>query len=119
MKTYNQLMTEIFGFRKKGVPISAPTKRFPDSGEANDWMSQKVSYYEKYKPDALYRLFDPSTGDYLPLDVHVGSSWKKEHQEHYRELKKKYPEAVKKARESFNKNSMISRSVVGDPEDFR
>ena len=118
MKTYTQLITEIFGMKKKTETIPLPQKRFPSSGEANDWMSQKVAHYARHKPETLYKLFDPTSGDYLPGDVHVGSSWKDDHQEHYRSLKKQHPAAAKKAKESARKNSYLGSSTVGDREDY-
>jgi hypothetical protein len=102
--------------------ITEPTKlsieRFPSSDKANDWMSKKVAYWAKNKPNELHNLFDPSSGDYMPLDVHVGSSWKKEHLDHYRNIKKQYPDAVKKAKDSTQKYSSYGYSSVGDRADF-
>jgi hypothetical protein len=118
MKTYTQLITEIFGIKKKTETIPLPQKRFPASGEANDWMSQKVAHYARHKPESLHRLFDPTSGDYLPADVHTGSSWKDNHQEHYRSLKSQHKDAAKKAKESARKNSYLGSSAVGDREDY-
>ena len=81
-------------------------------------MSQKVAHYAKYLPNELSKLFDPSSGDYLPISVHVGSSWKEEHQCHYREIKNLFPDAVKKAKEEFSKARHINQAIVGDTEDF-
>lgn len=108
---------EIFKFFKKKEK-EPELKRFPDSHEANDWMSKKVEHAIKHKPKTAHNLFDPSSGDYMPKDVHVGSSWKPEHQEHYRSLKKKHPELVKKAKESFKTSGQYSQSRVGDNQDF-
>lgn len=91
---------------------------FPDSHTANEWMSQKVAHYAEYQPNELSRLFDPSSGDYLPISVHVGSSWKEENQSHYRKIKKQFPDAIKKAKEEFYKARHINQAIVGDPEDF-
>ena len=108
---------EIFGIFKKKEK-EPELKRFPDSHEANDWMSKKVEHAIKHKPKTAHNLFDPSSGDYMPKDVHVGSSWEPEHQEHYRSLKKKHPELVKKAKESFKTGRQYSQSRVGDDQDF-
>lgn len=91
---------------------------FPDSNTANEWMSQKVAHYAEHLPNDLNRLFDPSSGDYLPISFHVGSSWKEEHQCHYREIKRQFPDAVKKAKSEFVKAKHINHAIVGDPEDF-
>ena len=81
-------------------------------------MTQKVAHFAKHKPEILHNLFDPTSGDYMPRDVHVGSSWKKEHETHYRALKKEHPEAVKKAKESSEKHNYLGSSIVGDREDY-
>jgi hypothetical protein len=114
---FNMLKFRNF-FKKKNVSPEPST--FPSSSQtSNDWMSKKVEHYAKHKPKNLHTLFSPASGDYLPLSVHVGSSWKKEHQDHYRELKKQHPEAVKKAKEmTRGLAGQLSKSKVGDYEDF-
>lgn len=104
---------------KRRPAVEAPKERFPNSNKANDWMSQKVAHYERHKPSELHHLFSPASGDYMPKDVHVGSSWKKEHEDHYNELKKKHPEAVAKAKEmTTGIAGRVSLSRVGPNADF-
>lgn len=94
-------------------------ERFPSSSSANEWMSKKVEHYAKHKPKDLHTLFSPASGDYMPRDVHVGSSWKQEHQEHYRKLKAQHPEAVEKAKElTHGLAGRVAKSTVGDPTDY-
>lgn len=109
------------GFRAKPRQASAPLffgPRFPASDKANDWMSDKLRHWKTYNPDIAYLLLDPSSGDYMPLAVHVGSSWKAEHQSYYRQLKADNPDLVAKGRKSYSDGGRFYRSRVGDPEDF-
>lgn len=108
-------------FKKKDSrpAVEHPKERFPDKHKANEWMSQKVAHYARHKPNELHHLFSPASGDYMPKDVHVGSSWKKEHEDHYNELKKQHPEAVKKAKEmTTGIAGRVSLSRVGPHADF-
>lgn len=105
-------------FKKKAKP-TLDLPRWPNSNNANEWMAAKAEYYAQHDPENLPTLFSPATGDYLPLSIHVGSSWKPEHQAFYRELKKKYPEAVEKAKEiTTGLAGRVSLSRVGDDSDF-
>lgn len=104
---------------KKKKPEHFNGVRFPDSHDANSWMSKKLEHYKKHMPDEAHTLFSPASGNYMPADVHVGSSWKKEHENHYRALKTKHPELVKRAREMTDGIAgRVSRSRVGDSQDF-
>lgn len=106
-------------FKKKLKKPEYNLPRWPSSNNANEWMAAKAEYYSQYEPESLANLFSPASGDYLPLAVHVGSSWKPEHQTFYRELKKKYPEAVAKAKDiTTGIAGRVSLSRVGDQEDF-
>lgn len=111
------MIKAFFKEQSRDVPIP-PVKRYPNSDEANEWMRQKLDYYRYHLPESVSNLFDPSRGDYLPIAVHVGSSWKPEHQTFYRELKKEVPEAVAKAKKDFKTGGQYWQSRVGDPEDF-
>ncbi len=82
-------------------------------------MTKQVKYYSTYHPESLPTLFSPACGDYLPLKVHVGSSWKPIHQEYYRVLKSQFPGAVKAARElTDGLPGRVSLSRVGDCLDY-
>ena len=106
-------------FKKKLKKPELNLPRYPNSNDANEWMEAKADYYAQYDPGSLPNLFSPASGDYLPLTVHVGSSWKPEHQAFYRELKKKYPKAVEQAKEmTTGIAGRVSLSRVGDPQDF-
>lgn len=105
-------------FKSRKIPCFSGSK-YPTSAEANQWMTDRIEYYKKYYPKELPTLFSPACGDYLPIFVHVGSSWKPEHQEYYRILKAQNWDAVMKAREfTFGLPGRISLSRVGDPADF-
>lgn len=106
-------------FKKKPAKPSLDLPRWPNSNNANEWMAAKAEYYAQHDPKMLPFLFSPASGDYLPMSVHVGSSWKPEHLAFYRELKKKYPEAVEKAKEiTTGIAGRVSLSRVGPDEDF-
>jgi hypothetical protein len=106
-------------FKNKTKKPSLNLPSWPDSNSANEWMAKKVAYYAQHDPENLPILFSPATGDYLPISVHTGSSWKPEHLKFYRELKKKYPDAVKKAKDiTTGIAGTVSLSKVGDSEDF-
>ncbi len=106
-------------FKKKPKKPELNLPKFPNSSNANEWMAAKADYYAQYDPEQLAALFSPATGDYLPMSVHVGSSWKPEHLKFYRQLKKKYPDAVAKAKDiTTGMAGRVSLSRVGDDEDF-
>lgn len=101
---------------KPKIEVPVPD-RYPGFDNITQWMDSKVAYYEYKYPDSMDRLFDPSSGDYLPLGVIAGTSSKrfKENIEHYRELKKRYPEAVEKAKTQFLHYAYYRD---GAPEDY-
>ena len=112
------MMTKLFGKKKDKKTFDGTD--YPNSSEANEWMSNKLAHYKKYKPDDAHVLFSPASGDYLPKSVYVGSSWKKEHEEHYRNLKKEHPKLVSRAKEmTHGLAGRVSKSTVGDSEDFK
>jgi len=78
---------------KAVLPVPA---KYPGRHNISQWMEQKATYFAYEKPDLLYLLFCPSTGDYLPLSVTAGVSREAflEHLESYNKIKKQYPEAV-------------------------
>lgn len=109
----------MFGWfkRKPHIPVfDGP--RYPNAEEAAYWMYERVRYFTKYYPDNAHKLFDPSSGDYIPLAVHVGSCWNQDRQTTYRGLKAGYPELVIEAKKSFKQFGQYSQSRVGDLEDF-
>lgn len=110
---FNKLKSKLI---PEQIDIPKPDK-WPSFHNIDEWMEQKVEYYSKKHPDSLDKLFNPSWGDYIPLLVHVGTSSErfKEHIEHYRELKSRYPEAVEKAKKDFQYHSYYRE---GDPQDY-
>jgi len=108
----------MFGwFKKKYIPVfDGP--RYPSRDEASYWMYERVRYFYNYFPDDAHKLFDPSSGEYMPLAVHIGSCWNQDHQNVYRGVKAAYPELVEEAKRSFKLFGQYSQSRVGDLEDF-
>lgn len=119
-----EVVNEIFGFGKKKHNDEVPSlhdkklERFPDNSRAKEWMTAKLNHALKHAPDRAHLLFSPASGEYMPHSVHVGSSWKKEHQDHYRELKKKHPDLVQKAKKDMEKHGHYMQSSVGDHQDY-
>lgn len=106
-------------FKKKPKKPELDLPRWPSRANANEWMAAKADYYAQHDPSNLPNLFSPASGDYLPLAVHVGSSWTPENLQFYRELKKQYPEAVAKAKDiTTGIAGRVSLSRVGDNADF-
>lgn len=101
---------------KPKIEVPEPS-RYPNFNNITEWMDNKVAYYEHKYPDSMERLFDPSSGDYLPLGVIVGTSEIKfkENIEYYREIKKRYPEAVEKVKTTFVEHTYYRG---GAPEDY-
>lgn len=101
---------------QKKLEIPEPSK-YPDFNNIVEWINEKVVYHEHKFPDHMDSLFNPSSGNYLPLLISVGTSSEnfKKNIETYRELKSKYPEATKKAKAGFLEYSYY-RS--GDPLDY-
>lgn len=100
----------------KKLEIPKPSN-YPDFNNIVEWMDQKVAYHEYKYPDKMDSLFNPSSGDYLPKLIHVGTSSEKfkQHIDYYREIKAKYPEAVAKAKKEFLEYSYYRE---GDPLDY-
>jgi len=88
--------------------------KFPSSKNANAWMTAKVEFYKKNYPHDLSNLFDRSCGDYLPLSIHVGSSFEYIHLVHYRKLKSENKKVVNLIDKS---NQRWGFALVGDPLD--
>ena len=76
-----------------------------------------MDHYAKHDPKNLHKLFSPASGEYLPTAVHVGSSWKKEHEEHYNKLKAQHPGALEDAKKYTKQYGQMSMSTVGPKED--
>lgn len=104
-------------FKKKEV-IPAPMTYPSFDTNIVEWMEEVVLYWEKTKPEKMYMLFCPSFGDYIPGHIQAGTSYKKfkENIKAYREIKERYPDAVKKAKESYVD---WSKYTDGDPLDYR
>lgn len=94
-------------------------KRYPNAQEADEWMSVKAAEWARKRPNNLGMLFSPTTADYLPVCVHVGSSWTAARQEHYRKLKAQYPQGVEQARAlTLGLPGQLSLSRIGDDQDY-
>ena len=95
------MLNKLFG-RHSSILPEKPA-RFPERGAVEQWMHQKVAYVNHTTPDHLSDLFNPSSGDYLPLAIvaGIGPQAMNDHLEAYRALKDKFPEAVQKARSQF------------------
>lgn len=86
-------------FSKKKDENSDKPSDFPDRNNVDEWMQDTVEYYKKKYPDSVWKLFCPSTADYLLSRIHAGLSRDTmlKHLKGYRELKSKYPSDAKKA----------------------
>lgn len=106
----------MFGLFKKKEKI-VPTSYPGFDVDLKEWMEEMVSYWEKTKPEKMYKLFCPSFGDYLPGRIQVSLSYDifMKHIEDYREIKKRYPEVVKKAEKEY---CSWSKFICGDPLDY-
>jgi hypothetical protein len=111
-----ETINEIFGFGKKSDQKDLP--KYPDGNKAKEWMTAKLNHALKHNPKEAHHLFSPASPVYMPKDVHAGSEWKKEHQDHYRELKKKHPDLVQKAKKHMESNGPYIQSRVGDDQDY-
>lgn len=103
-------------FLNKKLEVPEPA-RYPDFNNIVEWMEQKVAYHEYKYPDKMDSLFNPSSGDYLPLLISVGTSNErfKKNIEYYRKIKSKYPEVCEKAKAGFLTYSYYRE---GDPLDY-
>ena len=115
----NEIFSRLFG-KKKPATKQFDGPRFPSPGKEKEWMSSKLDHFKKHHPEHAHHLFSPATADYMPKDVHVGSTeWYRNHeaQKHYSELKKQNPDLVKRAKEHTLKHGHVGMSRVGDYAD--
>lgn len=98
------------------IEVPEPS-RFPKFGKTKEWMDEKIAYYQFKYPEQMDNLFNPSSGDYIPINIFsgLGHTELQKSLPYYRELKKQYPEAVKKAKENFLPYAYYRE---GDPEDY-
>ena len=103
----------IFG---KKEPTNCPPK-FPEFNNVPEWMEDTVAYWAAERPEKMWMLFCPSSGDYLPLTIAAGTGERlfKENIQLYRNIKSRYPDAVATAKKNYTE---YSRSLVGDNDDF-
>lgn len=96
------------------VPVPA---LYPDFTNIPEWIEQKTAYFEHKYPDDMQLLFNPSSRDYLPRTITSGTSsqYFKDNIDFYREIKKRYPEAVKLAKNNYNTNCYFPG---GDQQDY-
>lgn len=104
----------IFAQRSTALP-PAPA-RFPERGQAEAWMMERVAYLIARCPEDAHSVFDPSRLDYFPLVLHVGSNFGDAEIAAYRRVKGRFPGLVAKAHKS---RSHLARSAVCDPEDVQ
>lgn len=79
-------------------------------------MRGKIAHFRKHHPKDAFRVFDISSGDYMPKAVHVGGHFGDAELEVYRRLKVENPDLVRRAMESDG--HLFSRSLVYDPDDL-
>lgn len=103
-------------FKKPTIPLAKPD-RFPKRDGVQEWLDRVLEYEIQTNPNDLDKLFNPSSGEYIPMRIAIGISHgaMQESLECYREIKKNHPEAVKKAKENFQH---WSHSSIGDKEDY-
>jgi len=105
-------------FKKKPKVQVVDPGQFPEIGsDIVQWMADVVEYWKATKPEKLWFLFCPSSGDYLPMRVTVGTSSKtmNQHMDAYRRLRDANPAAKAKAREQYLDYSKYSS---GPDEDY-
>lgn len=97
--------------------VLTPPAKFPNWENVPQWMTDTVDYWAKAQPQHMHMLFNPSSGDYIPLKIvcGTGKTLFRQNLELYRELKDKYHEAVAEAKKNFLD---YSYSWVGDERDF-
>lgn len=108
-------------FKKKPKAVENTNTRWPNNhADTKGWMDREVEHHVKHDPKNLHNLFTPASGDYMPMRIHVGAKWHDDEvQKHYREIKKKHPEAVAKAKEvTTGIAGHVAMSRVGDGEDY-
>jgi len=99
----------------KRRPKAPELPRFPDRAEAAAWMRSKIVQTRQRSPHEAQRLFDPTSGDYLPASVHTGSYFDEDALVAYRALKAEFPDLVAA---SFNEPMAFCVSRIADPEDL-
>lgn len=99
----------------KPRPKALELPRFPDRGEVDAWMRSKVLQTRQRSIHEAQRLFDPTSGDYLPKSVHTGSYFDEEALASYRTLKAEFPDLVAA---SLNEPMAFCVSRIADPEDL-
>jgi len=99
----------------KRRPKAPELSRFPDRAEAAAWMRSKVLQTRQRSPHEAQRLFDPTSGDYLPTSVHTGSYFDEDALAEYRALKAEFPDLVAA---SLNEPMAFCVSRIADPEDL-
>lgn len=101
---------------KKNIKEPKPNQ-YPDFNNVKEWMVNYSEYFISIYPENASDLFNPSSGDYIPIKIVAGTSEKvfNELLSDYRNLKSQYPLLVDDAKKKFNINSYSS---VGDKEDF-
>ena len=96
-------------FKKKPAqPEVSDPGNYPRIGsDIAQWMADTVEYHKSKFPDSVWKLFCPTYPDYLPVRVRVGTSEKTMHQhlDDYINLRNQNPEAVRVARQKFDKNN--------------
>ena len=108
-----------FKKKEKQPEIAAP-KRWPDrDDDLEQWMRDKIAFYKSKGWDPA-RLFSPATGDYFPVYFATGFSYNDAAKQAYRNIKREFPELVKRAREEVSTPlaMRVSQSRVGDHDDW-
>lgn len=110
----NEGIFDRFKTAKKPVAVPRPD-HYPRLHAVNEWMEQVVEFRKKWRPDDLWMLFCPSSGDYIPMRVIAGTSELtfKAHEKHYIKLRDSNPEAASKAKRNYLEYSYFS----GGPSD--
>ena len=106
-------------FGKKVAPVSAP-KRWPDrDDDLEQWMRDKIAHYKSKGWDPAV-FFSPAAGDYFPIYFATGFSYNDAAKQAYRNIKREFPDLVKRAREEISTPlaMRVSQSRVGDHEDW-
>lgn len=107
-----KILTQLFRRR----PALPELPRYPNRGQASGWMRSKVERALKDPKEKASRLFDPTSGDYLPVNVHVGYWFDDAALKAYRQLKSEYPELVEA---SLSEPTSFSVSRIADPIDLQ
>jgi|Cruoilmetagenom7_1024161.scaffolds.fasta_scaffold00258_43 hypothetical protein len=108
------MLSMLSRFKRRSPDPELP--RFPDRGEAAAWMRSKVLQTRQRSTHDAQRLFDPTSGDYLPTSVHTGSYFDEEALASYRTLKAEFPDLVAA---SLNEPMAFCVSRIADPEDLQ